>query len=199
MADRRKTTFLLKRGIGDAVRSDGADMRPLVVSGNDIPGGRKRRTAIRPISRVRTVQENLLKIQQEADPIDFLIRVQRGELIPVQSVTDDGEVVTAYETAALADRIGVAKFMAAKVLPTLTVTQHLVSVQEAEAGGGGLPGGRSGASFAQLVAAAAARASPEVDGQVYEADEGEEVADDDDEGDAEEPTSDGGATPGGSG
>ena len=169
MRGKAKTPYLLKRGIADAKSSDGEAMRPLVL---DQKRDRKLAVMARPVSRVMTVKENLLRIQQKADPIDFLIRVQNGEAIPSEFVDRNGEVHTAYETASLTDRIGVAKFMASKVLPTLNVTQHILSDSPPE---GGAEPGKGGVSFAALVSAAAARATNIVDGAAYEpAEEGEE-------------------------
>jgi hypothetical protein len=85
--------------------------------------------------------------------------IQRGDLIPIQFVDEEGQVHTSYETAGLKDRIATARFLANKVLPSLTVTKHLLEAAPAEETPGqiGAPGQPS---FAALVSAAASRAVP---------------------------------------
>jgi hypothetical protein len=122
------THFAVKRRIEDVIGSDVSQIgRPLVISGNDSPGGAKRRELVVQRAPTVSVRDNLLRIQEEADPLGFLIAVQQGDLIPVTYVSDDGHVVTEYHQAGLDQRIGVAKFLAAKVLPTLSVTKHVMA------------------------------------------------------------------------
>lgn len=121
------THFAVKRRIEDVIGSEITQVgRPLVISGNDRPGGAQRREVVVQRPPTVSVKENLLRIQEEADPLGFLIAVQQGDLLPVTYVSDDGHVVTEYHQAGIDQRISVAKFLAAKVLPTLSVTKHVM-------------------------------------------------------------------------
>ena len=161
MGRKAKTHFLVKRGIDDILKGDGVvTPRPMVITGNDYPGGRERRNVVRvhEASSVSRISDQLVRIEQEADPLGFLIAVQRGDLIPVHVVTDEGEVHTTYQQASVNDRITIAKFMVNKILPSLSVTKHLVQNDEPPEGTG-QPGAPGQPSFAAMVSAAASRRS----------------------------------------
>jgi hypothetical protein len=159
MARPKKTDYNLKRGITSVMKS-GAEVPPkLVISGNDYPSGKKRRQviAVRAPTQVLSVKDNLLRIQTEADPMGFLISAQKGDLIACHYVDEEGNIVTKYEQAALADRISIAKFLVNKVLPNLTVTKHLVEQNTGDPEAPVRPGSPGQPSFAQIVSAAASR------------------------------------------
>lgn len=165
MAGRRKgkqtTHFAIRRRIEDVIGSELTQIgKPLVISGNDRPGGVKRREVVVQRQATVSVRDNLLRIQEEADPLGFLIAVQNGDLIPVSYVDDNGEVVTTFSQAGLDQRISVAKFMATKVLPTLSVTKHVIEngdAPDAESDSAYDPNRPGAPSFAQIVQEAAMR------------------------------------------
>jgi len=177
MARRKKlepTPFIVKRKLEEILNSDMTHPgKPLVISGNDYPGGKKRREVVVAKSAVVTVRDSILRIQEHADPLGFLISVQRGDLIPVSMVDDEGNVVTQYVQASIGDRVDVAKYLANKVLPSLSVTKHVMEVPDEGQNAGFDPNRPGQPNFAQLVAAAAAkRGSVHVpDGKIIEVDE----------------------------
>lgn len=169
MAGRRKgkqiTHFAVRRRIEDIIGSEMTQVgRPLVVSGNDRPDGTKRREVIVQRAPTVNVRENLLRIQEEADPIGFLVAVQNGDLIPVTYVEDGGDVVTHYVQAGLDQRINVARFLANKVLPTLSVTKHVMATPDGneEAPDAYDPARPGAPSFAKIVQDAALRRQQQV-------------------------------------
>jgi hypothetical protein len=140
---------------------DGDDTpAPLVVN---VPRNSRQIVEIKQQSLV-TVRENIIRIQQVADPIGFMIAVQQGALFECIDVVErDGhkQQITHYEQASLKQRIEAAKFLTTKILPTLSVQQHIIEdsrdktppeERHALSGEPGQP------SFAQIVAAAAAQA-----------------------------------------
>lgn len=144
--------YVLKSSVNQVMQSKATlPSRPLVFSAKPI----KTAVKIRSPTRVLSVHDTLVRIQQEADPIGFLISVQRGDLIPVHYVNEDNEVVTTYEGASLAERVQIAKFLTNRVLPSLTVTKHMMETPSGDTDGKiGTPGQPS---FAAMVAAAASR------------------------------------------
>lgn len=180
------TPFLIKRKLDEILNSDMQHPgKPLVLSGNDYPSGKKRREVVQVAKRnhVVTVREQIIRIQEDADPLAFLISVQRGDLIPVSFVDDDGNVCTMYQQASLKDRVDVARYLTNKVLPTLSVTKHVIeSDQPDEQSDAAFDPNRPGQpSFAQLVAAAAAKrrgvSVPEQPGKMIEVEDGDEEVD----------------------
>lgn len=94
---------------------------------------------------IQNIRDTILRIQQEADPIGFMIDVQEGaifEEIVIQDVEEINEVTgekhtvtvqrTEYVSPTLKQRLEAAKFLANKVLPTLTVQQIQVQDQRRE-------------------------------------------------------------------
>lgn len=143
--------------VTDVLKSDGRDTgRPLVIRG----GKRTWRETVkmRPGTAVVSVRDNILRIQEEADPIGFLVEVMNGSLFPVQYVDDEGNVAEHYVAAPLDARVQIAKYLANKVLPTLSVTKHVVDVPGGEDGAASYDPNRPGQpSFAQIVQMAAMR------------------------------------------
>lgn len=72
-----------------------------------------------------TVQENVIRINGEADPIGLLIAIANGQPVATFAITEDGEVETAYETLPLKERLKVIFHLADKVLPRMQVTKKL--------------------------------------------------------------------------
>lgn len=115
-------------------------------------------------TEVKTIRDQVIQIQQQADPIGFLIAVQTGALIEVVDIVagPDGKPVQqiSYVQANLKQRIDTARYLANKVLPSMSVQKVVVEDnrpdQERDAlsstGDPGQP------SFAQIVSAAASKA-----------------------------------------
>ena len=72
-----------------------------------------------------TVQENMVRISTESDPIGLLIAIANGQPISTFSINEAGEVETAYETLPLKDRLKVIFHLADKVLPRMQVTKKI--------------------------------------------------------------------------
>jgi hypothetical protein len=70
-----------------------------------------------------SVKENVIRIASESDPIGLLIAIANGQPISTFAVNEDGEVVTAYETLPLKERLKVIFHLADKVLPRMQVTK----------------------------------------------------------------------------
>ncbi len=70
-----------------------------------------------------SVSENVIRINSEADPIGLLIAIANGQPISTFAVNDEGEVITAYETLPLKERLKVIFHLADKVLPRMQVTK----------------------------------------------------------------------------
>jgi hypothetical protein len=156
-----KTPWMIKRKLDEILNSDMHHPgKPLTLHGNDYGG--KRRTEViiaKQQKNVVTIKGNIIRIQEQADPLAFLISVQNGDLIPVTYVDDDGNVCTTYQQAAIKDRVEVAKYLANKILPSLSVTKHIVEndASEADPNAGYDPNRPGQPSYAQLVAMAADR------------------------------------------
>ena len=71
------------------------------------------------------VKENVIRIEAESDPIGLLIAIANGQPIANFAVNDDGEVITAYETLPLKERLKVIFHLADKVLPRMQVTKKM--------------------------------------------------------------------------
>jgi hypothetical protein len=82
--------------------------------------GKKTRTAVvqSPIS----VSDHIVRIQTDGDPVGQLIAIMNGSMIPSYVVQDDGTVKTVYETATVAQRISIAKWLGDRVMPKVNVS-----------------------------------------------------------------------------
>lgn len=147
---------VVRQAITSAMRSDMESAKPLIID-------QKRRAQViahaRPPASIN-IRANLLRIVEDADPIGFLISVQKGDLQPVTTITKDGDLEVAYVQPNLNQRIAVAEFLAHKILPTISIKAtnpyHEDADKEAEPQmRPGQPGGRT---FAQMVAEAAVKA-----------------------------------------
>ncbi len=171
MARKSKSShFLIKRSLDDVLKSDGQlPPRPPVFT------NRPQAVKIHSAGNVTHIRDNLVRIEQEADPLGFLIAVQRGDLIPVHTVDADGDLITTYQQAGLADRITTAKFLVNKLLPNLSVTKHLVDSPKEDDQNGPTIGRPGQPSFAALVSAAASRSYAEATPVVSEVIDGRQA------------------------
>lgn len=71
--------------------------------------------------RAPSVQENIVRIQENADPIGFLVAVAMGQPVACFEVDEQGKVTVHYETADLQTRIKVNRHLADKVLPRMSL------------------------------------------------------------------------------
>lgn len=71
------------------------------------------------------LEQHIVRIQDEADPVGMLIAVAMGQPIPTTTINDDGEAITKFETLPLKDRIPVMKFLSDKVLPRMSVNKKI--------------------------------------------------------------------------
>lgn len=67
------------------------------------------------------IEKNIQRIAAEADPIGFLMAVMMGIPVPVFTVNGDGSLTSTLQTASLKDRTIIAKDLAAKVVPKMTM------------------------------------------------------------------------------
>jgi hypothetical protein len=168
-------TFAIKRKLEDILRENGGGPgQPLVV--NHSKSGKE----VVKIARgpVVTVRQNIVRIQEQADPFGFLIAVQTGALIPVSFVNEEGEVETIYQATPLKERIAVAKYLAAKIMPTLSITKHVVDEGSGEEDDRGAfdPARPGQPSFAQVVNMAASKRRASTVIEVVEEDGGQTEA-----------------------
>lgn len=154
-SESRAVSGLLVGKVDDVIESDGkVNGRPLVITGR-----RSWREVVRakPGAAIASVRDNMLRIQEQADPIGFLIEVMNGSMFPVQFVDDDGNIVQHYVTPDMGTRIKIAQFMANKVLPTLSVTKHVLDVPPENGDAAYIPNAPGQPNFAQIVKMAAMR------------------------------------------
>lgn len=72
------------------------------------------------------VRAQVIRIHQEADPIAFLMSVQRGDIFYEYYIDGKGELHTKPITPSMKHRILAAKYLADKVMPRLGVVKHIV-------------------------------------------------------------------------
>lgn len=72
-----------------------------------------------------SVQENVIRINGEADPVGLLIAIANGQPISTFAINEDGNVEMAYETLPLKERLKVIFHLADKVLPRMQVTKKI--------------------------------------------------------------------------
>ena len=68
-----------------------------------------------------SVHDNIVRIQTDGDPMGQLLAMMNGKLMPSYVVQKDGSVKTIYETATLAQRISIAKWLGDRVMPKVSV------------------------------------------------------------------------------
>lgn len=115
---------------------------------------------------IESVRDTITRIQQEADPIGFLVAVQNGAMIEIIQLSrnEDGEMIQRihYEQPTIKQRIEVAKLLAQKVLPSVSVQKVVVEdlrPKDKPEDTHYVPGQEGQPTFAQLVHAAASKAS----------------------------------------
>lgn len=142
--------------VDDVIGADAAHGgRPLVIRGTRRNWKEVVRT--RPGAAVVSVRDNVIRIQENADPIGFLMEVMNGSLFPVQYVDEDGNLAEHYVAAPMDARIQIAKYLANKVLPTLSVTKHVIDTPDPNDNQAYDPSRPGQPSFAQIVQMAAMR------------------------------------------
>lgn len=127
-------------------------------------------------TQVVSIRDTIIRIQQEADPIGFLMGVMQGAVFETPLVMEEATInevtgesmkqlkeVRLYESPTMKQRIEAAKFLANKVLPSLSVQQVQIrdeTKKDAEQEDAAYnPMGEPGQpTFAQLVHMAAAEA-----------------------------------------
>jgi len=159
----RQDEYLVKRSITQAMKHDMAGgVLPLVVD------SKQRAMAIaraRPAPTIN-LKENLLRIVEEADPLGFLISVQRGDLQPVSHVNGIGEIEVRYVQPDLGIRVGVAEFLVHKILPTISLKMQnpFQDGAESEKEAPVRPGQPGAPTFSEMVSRAAVMARAQAAG-----------------------------------
>lgn len=70
------------------------------------------------------VGDEVVRIINECDPLQFLMDVMQGKAIETHIVGEDGIIYTEYQNATLPQRISVAKELVAKYIPKVAVMRH---------------------------------------------------------------------------
>lgn len=123
---------------------------------------------IRQPTRVIPIKDQIVRIQQEADPVGFLIAAQNGELFEEIDVVPDpenpGQVLIAkhYTQATPKQRIEIARFLVNKIMPNLNVTKHIMDETNKDGNVDLKNPGKGGQSFDSLVREAARRVEDDV-------------------------------------
>jgi hypothetical protein len=145
---------------------EGSEMAPMI-----IPAARNGRKEIirHAPTKIENIRDTIIRIQTDADPIGFLIAVQNGALIECVSVGEEDSDIEPgmkvlkefkwYEQASPKQRIEAARFLANKVLPSLSVQKHIVEKPEEGVEEHYVPNADGAPSFAQIVAIAAGKAN----------------------------------------
>lgn len=69
-----------------------------------------------------TVSDNIVRIHEDCDPIGALIALANGQPVATYIVTESGDTKTVYETATLAQRISIAKWLGDRAMPKVNVS-----------------------------------------------------------------------------
>lgn len=156
------TTLRMK--LSDILHTEGSEFgQPLIVD-------RKRRgIAVKRGVKLLSISENLLRVQELANPLEFLVNAQNGALFPVIHVEEDDTVVVQYKQFTMSERLSIAKFLANKIMPSLSLTKIISPDTDEE--------NSSQASFAAIVEMAAARANQHPTHKMTEILDAEEVED----------------------
>lgn len=84
---------------------------------------KKKRIAIRKYE-MPDVTQQVARIQEECDPVGFLMDVINGHPIECHYADSDGNITTINETASLKQRIDAAKYLGKIVVPSQSVHKH---------------------------------------------------------------------------
>ncbi len=135
---------------------------------------RNNQVVVRRPTQIENVRDQIIRIQNDANPIQFLVDVQNGamfEVINLEPELDENKKPTgrviehkSYQQAKIQTRVDVARYLANKVLPSLSIQKHVfdqdgANDEETEIG----QKGNRGASFAAIVSAAASRAAASIE------------------------------------
>lgn len=120
----RKIPIAMRQKLSDVLGSQASQPgRPLLTTK---PGQQVVRV-VENASRIVPISQQLVRIEEGADPVGFLINAANGSLFPVQYVieneeTGEMEVVTEYAQYSMADRLKTAKFLANKIIPNISLS-----------------------------------------------------------------------------
>lgn len=89
----------------------------------EVLGKHQTSTRVR-ISEPPQVADNVVKIINDCDPLQFLMDVMNGCAIQHHVVDADGTIHTFFDTPSMPQRISVAKYLADKYVPKVTLSQH---------------------------------------------------------------------------
>lgn len=112
-------------------------------------------------TKIATLHSSLARINEEADPIGFLIAAANGGLFPVHYVVEvDGEMVvqTEYQAFNLKQRESIHRFFANKLVPTISLSKVIQPRNAAEAAEGEVNADPAEMSFLNMVRNAAGKA-----------------------------------------
>jgi len=76
------------------------------------------------------IQQHVVRIQQECDPVGLLIAIANGQPVPTVTIDESGEPTAAFETLPLKDRITVIKFLSDKILPRMSINKKIEKGQD---------------------------------------------------------------------
>lgn len=123
----------LRCKLHDILKSNASEPgRPLFVG----KPGQEVSIQIPQYTKIATLHSSLARINEEADPIGFLISAANGALFPVHYVVDNNgepEIVTEYHSFNLEQRERIHRFLANKLVPTISVSKVIPNKTKAEA------------------------------------------------------------------
>jgi hypothetical protein len=125
----------------------------VVVAAEEVKGKALRKVEIAKHTHV-DLRGSLLRIQNECDPIGFLMDVVNGKAFEQFIVLEDGKVAAELVAPTMRDRVSVARYLASKLMPNLQITKHVMT----PSGDEGNADSTGGMTFAQLVKKAAQEA-----------------------------------------
>lgn len=134
---------------GNVVRSPVVSLKKVRRTGRDASTSNIIRRTEPP-----TVQESVVRIINECDPVGFLSDIVNGKAIECHVVGEDGQITTFYETPTLKQRLQAASFLAERYLPKVAVVKHAHLHKSADK-----PTPGEERSFGQIVTHAAQKSS----------------------------------------
>lgn len=72
-----------------------------------------------------SIQQHVVRIQEETDPVGLLIAIANGQPVPTVIIDKDGNQDVKFETLDLKDRLSVIKFLSDKVLPRMSINKKV--------------------------------------------------------------------------
>lgn len=86
------------------------------------PAIRNKKTKAVSIAAPVAVQDNIVRITNDGDPVGQLVALMNGMAVPSYVIQEDGSVQMIYETATMAQRISIAKWLGDRVMPKVSVS-----------------------------------------------------------------------------